>query len=84
MEKFIRMRNDLVSKKIIKGLNSRNIDGYYVRTKEEALEKALELIPQGSSVSWGGAMSAQGIGLMKALHENGNYTILDRDTVKSP
>ena len=37
-------------------VGSKNVEAYYVKTKEEALEKALELIPKGSSVSWGGTM----------------------------
>ena len=52
---------------------------YYVKTKEEALAKALELIPEGSSISWGGSMSAQEIGLLDAVRA-GNYEILDRGT----
>ena len=43
-------------------------------TKEEALALALELIPEGSSISWGGATSAHEIGLTEAVI-NGNYAI---------
>ena len=56
-------RNELLAATVIKGLESRNMKGYYAATKEEALQKALELIPRGSSVSWGGSMSIQEIGL---------------------
>ena len=55
---FITVRNDLLSKKVIKGLNSRNMTGYYAKDKDEALKLALELIPEGSTVTMGGAMSA--------------------------
>ena len=79
MKKFIQMRSQLISEKVIKALESRNMEGHYVNTKEEALEKALELIPEGSSISWGGAMSAKGIGLMDELYKRGCYTIIDRD-----
>ena len=44
-------RNELLAKTVIKGLESRNMTGYYAETKEEALKKALELIPEGSSIS---------------------------------
>jgi len=84
MKKFIQMRNQFVSDKVIKALEARNMEGYYVNTKEEALEKALELIPEGSSVSWGGAMSAKGIGLMDELYKRGCYTFVDRDKATSP
>ena len=35
------MRNDLLAPEIIKGLESRNMSGYYAKTKEKALEIAL-------------------------------------------
>ena len=72
------MRNEVLRARVVRALEARNMEAYYVKTKEEALEKALELIPEGSSVSWGGTMSAQEIGLTKALHE-GNYTVYDRE-----
>ena len=75
---FITMRNDLLAQKVIKGLKSRNMTGYYAKDKEEALKLALELIPEGSTVTMGGAMSAHEIGLVKTLKE-GNYNFIDRD-----
>ncbi len=51
--------------------------GYYVKDRDEALKKALELIPEGSRVAMGGCMSAQEIGLTDALN-NGHYTFYDR------
>ena len=71
-------RNELLAQKIIKGLESRNMTGYYASSKEKALETALSLIPEGSSVTMGGAMSAHEIGLVDAL-KKGNYNFIDRD-----
>lgn len=71
-------RNELLAQKVIKGLKSRNMTGYYAGSREEALEMALKLIPEGSSVTMGGAMSAHEIGLVDAL-KNGNYRFIDRD-----
>ncbi len=62
---------------LVKNLKSRHFDAWYCENREEALSKALELIPQGASVSWGGAMSAQQIGLQDAL-KTGNYAVIDR------
>ena len=76
--KFITMRNDLLAQKVIKGLKSRNMTGYYAKDKEEALKLALDLIPEGSTVTMGGAMSAHEIGLVNTLKE-GNYNFIDRD-----
>lgn len=76
-------RNRLLGERIIKGLESRNMEGYYAQTKEEALEKALELIPEGSSVAWGGSMSVKEIGLKKVMCE-GNYREYNREDEKDP
>lgn len=71
-------RNELLAEKTIKGLQSRNMSGYYAADKEEALKIALGLIPEGSSVTMGGCMSAHEIGLVDAI-KNGNYDFIDRD-----
>ena len=78
MNENIAKRNNLLAQKVIKGLESRNMKGYYAESKEEALKLALELIPENSSVTMGGAMSAHEIGLVDALKE-GNYNFIDRD-----
>ena len=65
---------------LVKNLKSRHFDAYYCATKEDALAKALELIPEGATVGWGGVMSAHEIGLIKALNE-GNYNAIDRDSL---
>lgn len=76
-------RNDLLAKKIIKGLESRNMTGFYVQTKEEALELALSLIPENATIARGGSMSMNEIGLTDAL-ENGNYRFVNREKIKDP
>ena len=63
---------------LVNHLKSRHFDAWYCATKEEALAKALELIPEGSTVGWGGVASAQQIGLTDALNR-GNYHTIDRD-----
>ena len=68
---------------LVKNLKSRHFDAVYCATKEEALEKALQWIPEGAIVGWGGAMSAQQIGLMDAVN-NGPYNAIDRDKCKTP
>lgn len=68
---------------LVKNLRSRHFEAYYCNDKQEALEKALDLIPDGSSVGWGGAMSAVEIGLMDAIR-NGDYRALDREACQTP
>ena len=63
---------------LVKNLKKRHFDAIYCATKEEALQQALMWIPKGSTVGWGGATSAQQIGLIDALNA-GNYRTLDRD-----
>ncbi len=81
MNENITKRNQLLAQKVIKGLESRNMKGYYAADREEALQIALELIPENSSISMGGAMSAHEIGLVDAI-KNGNYNFIDRDAAE--
>jgi len=72
-----------VSKTIIKGLEKRQMEGYYCPDCESAVKKALELMPEGSSIAWGGSMTLTEAGLMDAIRK-GSYQIIDRDTAKTP
>jgi len=83
MEENRNKRNDLLAQQVIKGLASRNMTGYYVQTKEEALAKALELIPEGAKITKGGSLSVKEIGLHDAL-KSGNYDYHDRDEARTP
>ncbi|MBQ2183116.1 MAG: lactate utilization protein, partial [Lachnospiraceae bacterium] len=74
-------RNRLLAEKVIKGLESRNMSGYYAENKEEALKIALSLIPEGSSIGMGGAMSVHEIGLSEALKTD-KYNFIDRDAME--
>lgn len=68
---------------LIKNLQSRHFEAYYCEDKQAALEKALSLIPKGASVGWGGAMTAQQIGLMDAV-KSGKFIAIDRDLAETP
>ena len=83
MNEIITKRNDLLAQKVIKGLESRNMSGYYAANKEEALKIALDLIPEGSTVTMGGCVSAQEIGLVDAV-KSGNYNFIDRYAAEDP
>lgn len=78
-QKYYQKRGQL----LVKNLRSRHYEAYFCDTKEQALEKALELIPKGATVGWGGAMSAQQIGLLDAIN-NGEYNAIDRDKAANP
>ena len=81
MDIHLEKRNAVLVEHVIKGLQSRNMSGYYAKNKEEALKTALELIPKGSSISMGGCMSAQEIGLVSAL-QVGDYHFIDRSKME--
>ncbi len=78
MNQNIVKRNELLAQKVIKALESRKITDYYAASKEEALALALSLIPKGSSVTMGGAVSAHEIGLVEAVR-SADYKFIDRD-----
>ena len=80
MDQNIVKRNELLAQKVIKGLESRNMSGYYAANREEALALALSLIPEGSSVTMGGGQSVWEIGLPSAL-KAGNYKFIDRNEI---
>ena len=78
MNEMVLKRNRLLAEKVIRGLESRNMTGYYAENREEALQLALSLIPEGSTVTMGGGMSVHEIGLSAVL-KAGNYQFIDRD-----
>ena len=67
---------------IIKNLNKRQMEGYYCPDKVSALQKALELIPKGASIGWGGSMTLVETGLMDAI-QNGDYKIINREIAEN-
>lgn len=67
---------------VIKHLKSRHFDAFYCATRQEALKKAIELIPTGSVVGWGGAATAEQIGLKDAIRQ-GDYRVIDREKAKT-
>ncbi len=81
MDENMKKRNERLAQTVIKGLQSRNMTGYYAEDKEAALKQALELIEENSIISMGGCMSAHEIGLVQALQE-GNYQYLDRSKME--
>ena len=68
---------------LVKNLKSRHFEAYYCPDSASALAKALELIPEGASVGWGGALSAQQIGLIDAV-KSGSFAAIDRDAATTP
>lgn len=71
------------AKTIIQNLEKRHMKGYYCPDSESALKKVLELIPEGSSIGWGGSATLDETGIKKAVCE-GSFEVFNRDTAKTP
>lgn len=76
-ETYMKERNKRLAETVIRGLQSRNMTGYYAPDSAAALRQALALIPEKSTVAMGGCMTAHEIGLIDAL-EQGDYHYIDR------
>jgi L-lactate utilization protein LutB len=75
-----KIRNEKLAQKLIKNLQRRHYDAYYCRTADDIVNKVRKLIPEGSSISWGGSMSIRDTGVTQMLKQ-GNYQVFDRDDV---
>ena len=71
-----------IANTIIANFKKRQIEGYYCSDRMSAVQKALELIPKGASIGWGGSMTLIETGLMDAI-QNGDYKIINRDIAKN-
>lgn len=63
------IRNDRLGERMVKNLQRRHFEAYYCRTSAAAIDKVQELIPDGSSVTWGGSATIRDMGLIRALHD---------------
>lgn len=77
-------RNALLAERMIKNLNRRNMEAFYCTTGEDAVRKVLELIADGSVVTWGGSMTVRDLGIPDMLRSRGTLEVLDRDLVEKP
>ena len=68
---------------IIKNMEKKNLEAYYCATSKGAVEKALSLMPEGASITWGGSESIKECGLMDAI-KGANYELIDRADAKTP
>ncbi len=72
-----------LAESIIEKFNRRGIEGYYCTDREAANAKAKRFLTPGCSISWGGSMTLQEIGLIQDLKE-GDHTVYDRAEAKTP
>lgn len=77
---------EILANKMIEKLELRNMEGYYVSTKEEALSLIKEkFLTEGVSVGWGGSMTLKEVGVMDYLQEEDcPCVVYDRMTASTP
>lgn len=71
------------SEGIIKELKKRNMEGYFYEDSASCVNAIMEMMEEGSVVSWGGSESIKECGLMDAI-QRGNYQLIDRFSGKTP
>ena len=76
MDESVRKANRVKIEKVIKGLEKRNISGYYCENREEALKLIMSMIPEGASVSCGYSVTMEEIGLKDAVRQE-YYDFID-------
>lgn len=67
---------------LLKNLKSRNMNGYFVKDRDEAKKKVLSLIDKSQQIAFGGSITLDEIGIMDELR-NGSYKLIDRDLIHS-
>ena len=75
-------RNKLLGKTLVKNLERRHFEAYYCETSQEAIGRVKQLMPVGSSVTWGGYDTIRRMGLVDALHK-ADYQVYDRDLTET-
>jgi len=68
---------------VIKKLNQRGMEGFYCQDKESAKAMVMEMLEDGSAVTWGGSESLVEAGIIDAI-VSGDYRVLDRKSAKTP
>jgi L-lactate utilization protein LutB len=78
-EPNVAARRALLAEKVITAMKDRNIEAFYRAASAEAVELAVSLIPPDATVSWGGSITLNEIGLLGAVRRGG-FKVIDRDT----
>lgn len=77
MDKVQKWAAECAAKEMVDILKQHSYAAYYADNLEEARSIALELVPEGSSVSVGGSVTLDQMGLVDTFR-NGNYSFFER------
>ena len=83
MDANTKKRYDKAGPQVVKALEKRHFEAYYVSAAAEAVEKVVELIPKEHTVSWGGTATVDALGIKQRLAQEG-IALIDRDTAQTP
>ena len=75
--KKVRIIMDSKIAKVLENLQKNNMEAYFAKDKDEALKTVESLIKKGDTVSVGGSVTLNEIGVLDLL-SNGDYNFLDR------
>lgn len=72
-----------MSEALLNALTRRGYEAYFCENSQSAKEKVLSLIPENVTVSWGGTLTLEDMGVLDAVRK-GNYNVIDRDMATTP
>ncbi|VBB07408.1 Hypothetical protein LUCI_2654 [Lucifera butyrica] len=72
MSQFTEWHNDLLGEKVVQALIKNNFSAAYVKTRQEACQQILALIPPEATIGMGGSWTVKELGLDEALEVRGN------------
>lgn len=75
-------RNDKIGAQLVKNLKARHFDAYYCSTKQAAAQQIISLIPKTDTVSWGGSLTMETLGIIQRVKDDG-WKVIDRDTAQT-
>lgn len=77
MDENVLLINKKKIERTIASLKKNNINGYYISSKEELIDKIKEIVPEGKTVTCGGSMTLFETSVIDHL-KSGRYNYLDR------
>jgi len=75
---------EMQCEKLVDVLKSKKFNAEFVKTRTEAKDRLLELIPREATVGFGGSMTLSQVGIIDALSERGNVIITKRGNPSDP
>ena len=73
MQELMQKRKEQLAQATITQLRRRGFEAEWFDTAAQAREAALQLLPEGCTVAWGGSATIREMGLTQAVHA-GNWT----------